>query len=112
MLSKRTSSCGVRRGRESCECKNGYIKKVKEGSPLGYVDIFIPILARRDREPLMNETGESPEKQKQSKRKGRPTHAEQLGRQRVNNFESIVDTFKRKREEEEDRIRIEKETSP
>ncbi|EFN60705.1 hypothetical protein EAG_07911 [Camponotus floridanus] len=57
----------------------------------------------------MNKTGEGPERQKESKRKGRPTHAEHLGRQKANSFESIVDSFKRKREEKEDRIRTEKE---
>lgn len=41
--------------------------------------------------------------------KGRPTHAEHLGRQRANSFESIIDSFKRKREEEKDKIRTEKE---
>ncbi|XP_025269024.1 trichohyalin-like [Camponotus floridanus] len=57
----------------------------------------------------MNKTGEGPERQKEPKRKGRPTHEEHLGRQRANSFESIVDSFKRKREEKEDRIRTEKE---
>lgn len=46
---------------------------------------------------------------KEPKRKGRPTHAEHLGRQRANSFESIIDSFKRKREEEKDKIRTEKE---
>lgn len=57
----------------------------------------------------MNKTEEDPERQKESKRKGRPTHAEHLGRQRANSFESIIDSFKRKREEEKDKIRTEKE---
>ncbi|XP_011865601.1 PREDICTED: uncharacterized protein LOC105560791 [Vollenhovia emeryi] len=57
----------------------------------------------------MSNTGEGKDRQKEPKKKGRPTNAEHLGRQRTSSFESIVDTFKRKREEEEDRIRAEKE---
>ncbi|XP_071571574.1 uncharacterized protein [Temnothorax nylanderi] len=56
----------------------------------------------------MSNTGEGTERQKESKKKGRPINAVHLGRQR-NNSESIIDSFKRKREEEEDRIRTEKE---
>lgn len=57
----------------------------------------------------MNKTEEGPERQKEPKRKGRPTHAEHLGRQKANSFESIIDSFKRKREEKKDKIRTEKE---
>lgn len=57
----------------------------------------------------MNKIEEGPERQKEPKRKGRPTHAKHLGRQRANSFESIIDSFKRKRKEEKDKIRTEKE---
>lgn len=60
----------------------------------------------------MKKVGGEEERNRESKRRGRPTRAEQLGRQRAGSVGSISDSFKRKREEEEqeeERLRAEKE---
>ena len=59
----------------------------------------------------MNRAGEGGEVQKETRRRGRPSLAEQLGRSRTGSEGSILDTFKRKREgeEEQERLRAEKE---
>ena len=60
---------------------------------------------------LMSRAGEGGGVQKETRRRGRPSLAEQLGRRRADSEGSILDSFKRKREDEEEqeRLRAEKE---
>ena len=60
---------------------------------------------------LRSQAGEGGEVQKETRRRGRPSLAEQLGRIRADSEGSILGSFKRKREgdEEQDRLRAEKE---